>query len=290
MSNVPVLQSVRAADAFRRLHWRRVAGVLAVLAVATTVSEAGSLAGITGLWAADFLGIVAVVAAYAALMRLAFVDEHPGDPEFVPGPYGFQWGKPEWRLIGVGLLLLFLVVICLALAIFAGFVIAAAAGLSSMFDPEMSPESLMEALGPGGQAAMSLLILTLLAVLIFLSTRLVLAAAATVARKQVVVFQTWPLTKGEFWRILAAVILVNIPAILAGIVAALVASLLVGDGDATALPLPVAVIAAAIPGVVSAFIVLPLSAGLTAYLYRGLRPLDGDQGVEARPASSPPAP
>src|SRR5690349_13760924 len=105
MSNVPVLQAVQAAEAFRRLHWRRVAGILGAVALGSTLSEAGAMSGQLDLltWGRP-LYIVSAVVAYAALFRLAFIDEHPDDPEFSPGPGGFQFGRTETRLLGVGAL------------------------------------------------------------------------------------------------------------------------------------------------------------------------------------------
>jgi hypothetical protein len=270
MSHVPVLAAVRAAESFRRLHWRRVAGVLALVALGSTLSTAGALsANLTVRAWGELLYILASVSAYMALLRLAFIDEHPDDPEFVPGPHGFQFGKPELRLLGVGALLVFALLLAACLAFFLVMVVVAGAGLGSL-TADATPESVAAAVGPGGRAAVGFLLAAFVVGMLYFSVRICLAAPATVARKRITVFQTWPLTKGQFWRILAASILVGLPAIGAGVVVALLTGILGGDAD-TPLALPAAIAVGAIQGVVASFIVLPLNAGLGAFLYRGLR-------------------
>ena len=93
MSNVPVLESVRAAFDFQRLHWRTVSGVLAAAAAGATVQTAGDISGDSKL---AFVGqvayLLAVCMGYAALMRIAEPAEllellKPGRwQRFVPTP------------------------------------------------------------------------------------------------------------------------------------------------------------------------------------------------------------
>lgn len=270
MSNVPVLQAVRAAESFRRLHWRRVAGSLALVALGSTLAAGGALSqNLTVRAWGEGLYVLASILAYTALLRLAFIDEHPNDPEFRPGPHGIQFGKPELRLLGVGALLVFVLLLAACLAFFLVMVIVAGAGLGAL-TPGATPESVAAAVGPSGRAAVGGLLTALIAGLLYFSVRICLAAPATVARKRVTVFQTWPLTKGQFWPILGASILVGLPAIGAGVVVALLTGILGGDAN-TPLPLAAALAVGAVQGVVAGFILLPLNAGLGAFLYRGLR-------------------
>jgi hypothetical protein len=274
MSNVPVIQAVKAAEAFRKLHWRRAAGILGVVALGATLSEAGALSGQAEILSAGrLIYVVSAILAYAALMRLAFIDEHPGDPEFVPGPHGFQFGRPELRLLGVGGLMLFIVILAAALAIFMIMLVLVTAGIGAI-TADTSPETIMEALGPGGQGSLSLVVLLVLGALMFLSVRLSLAGPATLSRRKVAVFETWHLTRGQFWRILAATILVGLPALAAGVVVGLGLNLVggpVGPNGTPQVSLAAALALGALQGGVAAFIVLPLSVGLSAFLYRGLR-------------------
>ena len=278
MSNVPVLQAVQAAESFRRLHWRRVAGVLGVVAFGSTLSTGGALAdNLTVRAWGEILYIAASVMAFTALLRLAFIDEHPDDPEFVPGAQGFQFRKPELRLLGVGALLVFVLALAACLAFFVVMVVVAGAGIGKL-TADATPESVAAAVGPGGRAVVGLVLAGFLAGMIYFSVRIGLATPATIARKQITLFQTWPLTKGQFWRILAASALIGLPAIGAGIVVALLTGSLGGTAD-NPLNLPTALAVGAIQGMVAGFIALPLNVGLIAYLYRGLRSKPDVDGV-----------
>jgi hypothetical protein len=276
MSNVPVLASVRAALEFRRLHWREVGGVLAFMAATQTVAQAGSAAGDKGLTAVgEMAGLVAVCMATAALLRIAFADENPDDPEFRPGAGGFQWGKPEWRLIGAGAVLVFTFMIYFVLALVVGVLFVLATGLTAKVEPQATPEQIMAALGPGGAAALAALVVSMTLVGLYIALRLSLAPAATIARRAVVVFPSWRMTKGQVLRIFAATFLSSIPTLLASLVAGVLLRALgepTGPQGAYQAAMPLALLIGAIPGVVSGFVQTPISVGLTAYLYRGLRP------------------
>ena len=84
---------------------------------------------------------MAALIGYAALMRIAFADEHAGEAEFQPGPRGIQWGRPEWRLIGVGLLMVFAFIVFACLAIFLVFLITVVSGAGAL-QPGTDPASL----------------------------------------------------------------------------------------------------------------------------------------------------
>jgi hypothetical protein len=276
MSNLPVLESVRAAFAFRKAHWRAVGGVLAFAAAGATVETAGDLSGDKGLAAVGQLAyLVAVCMGYAALMRLAFADENPGDKEFIPGQSGFQWGRPEWRLIGVALLLFFAFMIGASLVFFLTIVISIAAGLSGKIGPDATPQQMAAALGPGGSAALVLLVIGFCIAAVYTAVRLSLAPAATIARGKIEVFSTWGLTKGQALRLIAATLLSSLPSILAGVFLAVFVGVLgrkTGAEGAMQVAMPLALIPGAVTGAVLAFVQLPVSVGLVAYLYRGLRP------------------
>lgn len=275
MSNVPVLQSVRAAFEFRRLHWREAVGALALAAAGATLSTAGDISGRTTLGTVgEIVHLVAALIGYAALMRIAFADEHAGEAEFQPGPRGIQWGRPEWRLIGVGLLMVFAFIVFACLAIFLVFLITVVSGAGAL-QPGTDPATFAEAIGPGGQAALSLVIIGSLLGVLYASVRLSLAPAATIARREVQVFSTWSLTKGQFWRIFLATLLIGLPAIAASLLLGLLLAVLgepTGPNEAYRASLPLALAMSVVPGLIVGFWVVPLSAGLTAYLYRGLRP------------------
>jgi hypothetical protein len=274
--NVPVLESVRAAFAFQRLHWRTVGGVLAFAAAGATVQTAGDISGDSNLaMVGQIAYLLAICMGYAALMRLAFADENPGEPEFTPGRGGIQWGMPEWRLLGVGALLFSALAIAVSILIFAVILLSIVLGLSSKVEPNATPQQIADAVGPGGSAALLLVFAVFLGGMLYAAARLTLASAATVARRKVQVFSTWSLTKGQVLRVIAASLLSSLPSIAAGLLLAILVGLIGKPAGANAAPqvaMPLALIVAAVPAAILAFVQLPVSVGLTAYLYRGLRP------------------
>jgi len=276
MSNVPVLEAVRAAFAFRRRHWRAVAPILGVVAVGSGLGFAGEATGDQALRSVgSIVNFVATIAAYGALFRLAFIDERPDDPELHPGSGGLQWGKPEWRLLGVVGLMFVVGLIAFCAFVLVGviaFMILLSAGVVQPIAANATPEQIASALTPQAVMVIGFLFGVFAVAMAYLFSRLSLAMAATVSRGQVAVFQTWPLTKGQAWRIFAAVVLSNTPSIAAGILLAAGVSIMGGSAQAPQLALPAAVPLAVIGGLVAAFIQLPINIGLAAFLYRGLRP------------------
>jgi hypothetical protein len=132
------------------------------------------------------------------------------------------------------------------------------------------------------EQGVSLLLIGLLYGLIWLAitSRLYLAAPASVLENRVASFETWRWTQGNLVRISAArLVTLAPPLIIAGFVQAIVSSLLgVNTGD------PAAVLASvqanAAPFIVASFVSTAASfivygaceAALSAYLYRGLKP------------------
>ena len=269
-SNVPVMQSVTAAFQFWRMAWRPAVGALALLTVVGTLQSYWSLTDAVGLSLLMFGALLLVSpVALGALYRQAFADEHPGDPAFRLGPAGLQWGAMEWRLLGASLLVMLFAVILMALfflvLVIAVVMIAGGSGLGA----QASPDQIAEALGVTGVLLLLALFLVMAAAFIYLGIRLALVAPATAASGKVMVFETWPLTKGQFWPLLGAMILVALPTIVAAIVVGVVEGAVSGGGAVSSASAAVLALATS---VIAAFVQAPLSAGLLAYLYRGLRP------------------
>lgn len=284
MSNVPVVQSVRAAWSFRGLYWRRVAGVLAAVAAANFLANIGQVFTPGRPSALDLLGLVAVplaISAYAGLMRLAFSDEHPGDVEFQIGTHGFQWGQPEWRYLSVLLVLALLAFLGACVFVFLAILFIGGAALQAVLAGGV--EGLQNA-PPQIRATLQILQLMFLLGLFVVSTKLSLAPAATIAEKRIVISKSWVLTRGEFWRIAAAQLLATVvPFFAASVLGAVLAGLVAAGGQ----PKIGALVAIAVASAVSAFVVTPVSVGLSAYLYRGLRPPEDvpnpKQDIQQRP-------
>ncbi len=258
-SNVPVLGAVRAAFGFWKFSTPRIAGVLTAVLLVNLVS-----AVVGGIGVQILIGVVGAamgLMASGALLRLAFADEHAGDPDFRIGPAGFQWGRPETRLLAGALLLIFLFVLGLLFLLVAAFVCSAVAVLAgAKVDPTavaLDPNTL-----PAGlRLTVGLLADVFALVGIWIGVRISLYPSATVAEKRLMVFSTWKLTRGQFWRILAAIVIVLLPA--------LVLTLVIMSLE---LPAAVALPARLLLILVNAFFEAPLLCGLYAYLYRGLRP------------------
>lgn len=253
---ISIPSSVKAAFDFAKVNAPKTAGVLSIILLLdiASVFTPGSPLSPAHL---ALMGVEAVfgVIAQGALYRLAFQTEHSGDPEFRIGPLGLQWGKPELRLLGADLLLLFLVVlaflfwvIILIVGLGAGMFVSGTGG--APLPPTPAQEShVLAAFAP----------LLLIAVAVYV--RICLYSAATVAERKVAVFSTWSLTKGYFWTILAAVVVIAIPIAALNFLAGL-------PGEPRAATLVIQLLTC----VLDAFLIRPMYCGLFAHLYAALRP------------------
>ena len=275
MSHLPVLESVRAAFEFRRLHWREAGGALAFAAIGAMVGVAGSLSGDKGLaGVGQMANAVGSCMAYVALMRRAFADEHPGNPEFVSGQSGFQWGMPEWRFIGANLVVALVLLLELCAGVLIAVLALAGTGAPAKISPNAKPEEIYAALGPVGVSILALIGIGFGAAFIYTYLRLSLAPAATLSKGKVEVFPTWKLTAGQGLRLFAATLISMWPTFAEMALRGTLFAVLGGTTVAGAphLAMPQALIVGAVAGGLLAFIQLPISVGLIAYLYRGLRP------------------
>ena len=208
--------------------------------------------------------------AYGALMRLAFAPDHPGDPAFRVGRGGFQWGRVEWRLLG-------LAAAATVLGALAAAVVVAAYVAGALISGGFSASA-----PPRPSAAGLILILVAVCGTIYVALRLSLAAAATVDREELTLFRTWPVTRGQVWPLLGAHLLVgavvvgvSLVALLGGSAIGTMAAALVGGAQAgpkaefAGARIAVAVTAFA-GAIVQAFVGLPLGVGVSAAFYRVL--------------------
>ena len=254
-SKPPVMESVRAAIAFARANVPRVAGVLALVML---LNVAGAMAASPFAKGATLLAtLLAGVMANAALLRLAFADEFPGDPEFRIGLQGFQFGRPELRLLGAVMLLVLFGLIALVFMV----LLAALFTVGLIFShghANLTPEAASHS--PDVQAMLSLLILAFAAAAVWVWIRVFTYPAATVAEKRVQVFSTWRLTAGAWWRIFAAVVLLSLPALASDVLLIMAPS-----------PSALVGVAAVASAAIHAFLEVPLLCGLSAATYRRLR-------------------
>ncbi len=254
-TKVPVAESVKASIAFLRYSIPHAYGILSLVMVVNLGGWFLTANPIATLLVAVPFNIMAS----AALMRLAFADEHPGDPDFRLGPSGLQWRLTEWRLLGAVCLLALLLVIGILFLVMLVFVFGAAAVLTSGSKAVQAAGT--QTASPAAAATGGALLLAAMMIAVFVKVHVCLYPAATVTNKKIEVFSTWPLTKGQFWPILAATVLLNLPSLILSMLAVYV---------------PVSLGLSPVFGVVlagvNAFVELPLLNGLYAYLYKGLRP------------------
>jgi hypothetical protein len=191
------------------------------------------------------------------------------------GPFGLSFGADEVRLIGVFLSLAIMVAPILLLVVFVVFVtvLGRIAGTPAelqvlMADPEKFSQAVAEHLGPSGEAALTLFFLLVCGILVWLGVRLALVNAAAIGERRIVIFQSWAWTHGNFLRVLAALALTGLPAV----IAAYFLLELVGAVIGTPTGSPVQAFAiGACTGFVDAMRTIP-SLALVAHLYKGLRP------------------
>ncbi|MHB8283241.1 MAG: hypothetical protein ACYDD1_01050 [Caulobacteraceae bacterium] len=253
-TKVPVAESVRASIAFLKASVPQTYGILGLVMIVNLAGWFMTANPVISMLVAIPFGVMAS----AALMRLAFIEEHRGDPAFRLGPLGLQWGMPEWRLLGaLGLLALLLLIGVLFLVMLV-FVFGAAAvltaGAKSVQAVGAAPAS------PAATLTGSLLLLVGMLIAMFVAVRVCLYPAATVTTGKIQVFSTWPLTRGQFWHILGAMVLLNLPSLVLSMLAVYVPA-----------SLGLTAVFGVVLSAVNAFIELPLLNGLYAHLYKGLR-------------------
>jgi hypothetical protein len=269
-------------------NWRSIWGVLALTSLTMTVYMAGIYAPNQDLLIAGGVAqLITQPMLYGAVFRIAFADRHGGDPAFAGGHAGLQWRPMEWRILGTSLLLTLLFVLFVLLA----FVLVGSVALGVIVShggrtPPLTPQAAMNALGADGKTVMTFVLAAALFVLVFLYVRLSLAFAATADRGKISVLETWPLTKGQFWRILIALLVVQLPLTLVQslITTAAADGTTIGSVPGGMAPTP-ALVSALVTGVVYGGLIAPITAGILAYYYRTLAPPPppADGLPEARP-------
>jgi hypothetical protein len=275
-SQVSVGAALGYAWSLWRSHWREIWGALALNALACTVLCAGLFAQnlqLIGLGALSFLATKYAV--YGSVMRLAFGGEHPDDPGYQHGALGLQWRRMELRMFGADVLLTFflaVLAILLGLAIVApvfAMVMNKGGTLPTGLSTTQQVEQLQQLIGPTGVTIVAVGELVLRIVLLFVIIRLSLYLPATAESGRISIFRTWKLTRGQFWRIFAATLVIGLPTVLI---------MSVGAGAGLSLngqPAPLApgetFFYSLICGGWAGAAAVPLTAGVQAYFYRNLK-------------------
>ncbi len=246
--------------------------MLALTSLAATVYLAGDFANKVEVYLAGIAAyLVVVLMTYGAVFRIAFASRHGDDPAFTPGVSGVQWRAMEWRMLGALLLLVLFYAIVIAVAFVAVAGVAFGIALNKgQIAALTTPQALLAALGPEGQTAVTVLGTVAYAALIYLAIRLSLVLAATADEGRIAVLRTWKLTKGQVWRILASMVLIQLPVLFVSVMVAALARAGAsgGMGLATDALAPAGALSAGlIIGVLTGGVAAPLGAGVLAYYY-----------------------
>ena len=270
--------SVGAALRFVRENLRFVAIVAAVFAVASTAISALSMLGQT-------LSIVAMVGiglaqtfAYAALLGAALFG--------VAAARG-RWSLDGWRVwSAMALIGLFLCIVMIVLTIPVSIVLAAGPmvpyvdELQAAGSDQAAVMAVMTRFLNENAGVMLLVMLFYGVVWLLLTSRLYLAAPASVEAGRMLTFETWKWTRGHTLKIVGARLMLLLPAYILMFALSALVSRALGFNALDAASVQAATsgnpIGIMVYQLVNGFIVMALyaslEAGLSAHLHRGLKP------------------
>jgi hypothetical protein len=276
---VPVRESVGAALRFARENWRTIAIISAISAAVSTV-----LALVSGAAAALALPISAVSTVVAAATYAAFtsgcLNGFAGLQQRLAGDGIRVWAA--MAVVAFFLLIVFVVLGIPGIIVFA-IVIAPRYGaeLQQVSGDQAATLALMQRIvaeNPG----MILAFLLFYGVLwLALTSRLYLSAPASIDAGRILTFETWSWTRGNMWRIVGARLLLLAPAYViaagASFLFAGAIGLNVNDPSSVAAfareQMPLFLVFSLVSEFLRLALYLALEAGLSAYLYRGLKPV-----------------
>ncbi|MEJ0024227.1 MAG: hypothetical protein WDN76_13055 [Alphaproteobacteria bacterium] len=281
---LPIMESARAGFTFMRASLRTVApaavmfsAVAALSAIAAPPPGAAPGAGAVSL----LLTVVSVMfgLGYTAfLYRLALRND-------ASGYFGLKIGKDESNLLGATLVVgfFFMIIAVLGIVIFS-IAMMPAAEQANVDLRGIAPDdeaAVLQAFGEIFKGPGAPYLITLGAALgafaIWLSLRLFLVNVATIAEGRIMAFSTWSWTKGDTLHILAAALVVIFPI-------ALPIGLGVGVlGAALGFGVAGAAIVTFLQALAQNLFLVPALAGLSAFLYRGLRPPEVEPPKPAQP-------
>lgn len=247
---------------------------------AVTAAAISGLAG--GVLPLEFLGhllgLLITVSCLAMTVRLAMKGE-------IEGVTGLQFGRDEVRLLLANLLyggvVLVLGTISLALVYVVGLAIIgmSAPDSAALMNDQAAFQAYAEAFfeTSSGRIMAFLMLILACAPLLYISARLVNFPAATLARKKVMIFETWSWTRDQVWRVIGAILLSAAPAFLIATVGLWISGLLTGvpifsDAATLAEVSPVAGFAFGFLGSIFGIPMSLIGAALAVYMYRGFEP------------------
>ncbi len=284
---VPIFASAGVAYNYLAENWMRWLPACGILGLLTgymqveamkmaTAAGSGGAAISPGYLLSGALVLLFGVTFMAGLYRHVIRDQFTA-------PIGLSFAIDELRLLGVQVSLGLIMGIIGFFIMFIGMIMVVAMAANSGVDLEQSagdPEALAAvfeaAFASGGGLLLAIMIILAVSLAVFASVRLSLVLAATIGEEKMMIFSTWGWTKGNFWRVLAAMLAVVLPLSLGlGVVSGILQAILLGGGVASSGNAGLFVIGA-VTGAMNGLIYVA-TAGLMGHLYKGLRP---DQPVE----------
>lgn len=281
--NVPIRDSVGAAFGFVRENVRFIAFAAAAGAAALTLVGALALT-------MPALGVITLLA--SSLVQAFVYAALVGAASFGAGAARLRWSRDGGRVWAAMAIIGFFLFIVMFVASIVASIVMVVGPLGPYLDDlqraggdEAAVMDVMLRFAEANPLALLLLMLFFGAIWILFTSRLYLAAPASVDRQRILTFETWKWTKGAMLRIAGARLLLLVPAhIFAGALSHLVGR---AAGFNTLDPASMATAASANPAgylmfvFVSGFITFALyaslEAGLSSYLYRGLKPAEAAQ-------------
>jgi hypothetical protein len=283
-NRVPVLESVREGFAFVAREWRAILPLAVIGGVAVGgVQIFTDMARARQDMGAATLGMIGAIVVQVVLVA-AFLRRALSHGE---APLALRAGRDEANLLGTAFSLGFLyVIIAIFALLFTSMCLAALAagsdidlGALQTLAPEEAARRFAEALGADGLAVLLLLVIAFLALFVWIAARVVLAYPATIAEGRMIVFSSWGWTKGSGLRISTALVLLFLGGVFLGTVAlapfGVALDLAFGKGAQLNPSSPAHWILSLLGGLANTMFSTAPYAGMTAFLYRGLRPAAG---------------
>lgn len=273
---VPIVESAKAGFDFMRANLAAVGPAAALGAV---------LLAVFSLWDAGAASpIVAVVLIAFGIAFRAFVFRLALRQD-ASGTLGLKMGREELNLfaasIVIGFFMFIVAVMGFVLFAFVLSMAAAQAGLTQeqLQGDQAEVQAAVLALLQSPHATPALIVPVLVAFgMAYLGARLALAGPATIGEGKLMAFSTWRWTEGNGFRILAACFLVVAPLAFALLfVVNIIAGLVAAATGVTAATGPSVLILGVVTllfGLGIYGVITPALAGVTAHLYKGLRPAE----------------
>jgi hypothetical protein len=278
--NVPIFESVGAAFRYVRENIRFIAIAAVAGAAALTLITGFTLAAPQFGFVTWILARVVEAMVYAAFLGASLFGSAAVRTR------ALNDGMRVWAAMAI--IGFFLFIVMFVAFIVAGVVMAVGPLAAYMGDltaagrDEAAVMAVMVRFAEANPVAVLLFALFLSAIWMLLTSRLYLAAPASVDQQRILSFETWAWTKGTMLRITGARLLLLIPAnLFVGAIGHLIGRLI---GVDTLDPATHAAAASSNPVVYLAFVFVTgalsfalysaLEAGLSSYLYRGLKPAE----------------